>query len=148
MRKWRCRTVPANHSWETMDQIVLPMKYRADVLSLEHDTPMFGHLGVKKAWRRVLMHIYWSNVQKDDKPYCRSCHVCQVVGKPIQKIVKDPLIPVPAFEEPFTKVLVDCVGPLVQTKSGNQYRLTMKCCSNRFPEAVPLRNITAKSIKF
>ena len=27
----------------------------------------------------------------------------------------------PAFEEPFSRVIVDCVGPLPKTTSGNQY---------------------------
>ena len=33
-----------------------------------------------------------------------------------------------------------------KTKSGNQYLLTIICTSTRFPEAVPLRNIKAKTI--
>jgi hypothetical protein len=33
-----------------------------------------------------------------------------------------------------------------KTKSGNQYLLTIMCTSTRFPEAVPLRNIKAKTI--
>ncbi|XP_072178543.1 uncharacterized protein [Diadema setosum] len=54
--------------------------------------------------------------------------------------------PIPAFEEPFSRVIVDCVGPLPRTKSGNQYLLTMMCASTRFPKAIPLRTITAKNV--
>ena len=43
-----------------------------------------------------------------------------MVGKPNQKI---PLQPIPAFEEPFSTVLIDCVGPLPKSKSGNEYLL-------------------------
>ena len=57
-----------------------------------------------------------------------------------------PLKPIPAFNEPFSRVIVDCVGPLPRTKSGNQYLLTIKCASTRFPEAIPLRNIKASTI--
>ena len=28
---------------------------------------------------------------------------------------------IPAFSEPFSKVMIDCVGPLPKTKAGNQY---------------------------
>ena len=54
--------------------------------------------------------------------------------------------PIPAFDEPFNQVLIDCVGPLQQTKTGNQYILTIMCASTRFPEAISLRNIRAATI--
>ena len=38
-------------------------------------------------------------------------------------------------------VLIDCVGPLPKTKSGNQCLLTIMCQFTRLPEAIPLRNI-------
>ncbi|KAK0040803.1 Retrovirus-related Pol polyprotein from transposon 17.6 [Biomphalaria pfeifferi] len=69
-----------------------------------------------------------------------------MVGKPNQKIPVAPLKPIPAFEEPFSRVLIDCVGPLPRTKAGNQYLLTIMCASTRFPEAIPLRNIKASNI--
>lgn len=85
-------------------------------------------------------------MRKDVVEYCRSCHVCQLVGKPNQKIPPAHLNPIPAFEEPFTKVIIDCVGPLPKTKVGNQYLLTIMCASTRFPEAIPLRNIKSRTI--
>ena len=92
------------------------------------------------------MFMYELALRKDVSEYCRSCHTCQVVGKPNQKIPAAPLKPIPAFNEPFSRVIVDCVGPLHKTKSGNQYQLTIMCASTRFPEAIPLRNIKAKTI--
>ena len=43
-------------------------------------------------------------------------------------------------------MIIDYVGPLPKTMSGNQYLLTIMCASTQFPEAIPLRNIKAKSI--
>ena len=57
-----------------------------------------------------------------------------------------PLKPIPAIKEPFSQVIIDCIGPLPKTKLGNQYLLTIMCLSTRFPEAIPLRNIKAPSI--
>ena len=70
-----------------------------------------------------------------------------MVGKPNQKIPRAPLQPIPAFEEPYSRVLIDCVGPLPKSKSGNEYLLTIMCTSTRtrFPEAIPLRNVKAKT---
>ena len=69
-----------------------------------------------------------------------------MVGKPNQTIPKACLQPIPAFDEPFSRIIIDCVGPLPKTKSGCQYLLTVMCASTRFPEAIPLRNIKTKTI--
>ena len=69
-----------------------------------------------------------------------------MVGKPNQTTPKAQLQPIPAFDEPFSRILIDCVGPLPRIKSGNEYLLTIMCTSTRFPEAIPLRNIKTKSI--
>ena len=75
-----------------------------------------------------------------------SCHTCQVVGKSNQIIPKAGLQPIPAIDEPFSRIIIDCVGPLPKTKSGNEYLLTIMCASTRFPEAIHLRTIKTKTI--
>ena len=146
VRKWRDPTVPACHEWETKYQVVVPQSFRPHVLELAHETPTAGHLGVKKTARRLMEHFWWPGVRKSVVLHCRCCHVCQVVGKPNQNPIKAPLQPIPAFDEPFSQVIIDCVGPLPRTSAGNEYLLTIMCASTRFPEAIPLRNITAQSV--
>ena len=146
MRKWRSPTVPASEEWSVVYQIVVPKVYRKEVLRLAHEIPMGGHLGVRKTYDKITRHFYWPKIRRCVSNYCKTCHACQVVGKPNQTIPAAPLKPIPAFEEPFSRVIVDCVGPLPKTKSGNQYLLTIMCASTRFPEAIPLRNITAPKI--
>ena len=146
MRKWRPTDAKPEDEWRVIHQIVLPQLCRSHVLKLAHDIPMSGHLGVNKTLDRIQNHFYWPGIRSDVSNYCKSCHTCQLVGKPNQKPQKAPLKPIPAFETPFSRVLVDCVGPLPKSKSGNQYLLTIMCASTRFPEAIPLRNITAKNI--
>ena len=109
-------------------------------------TPLAGHLEAKKTLHKISEHFYWPSLTKDVTEFCRSCHTCQVVGKLNQTIPMAPLRLIPAFEEPFSRVIIDCVGPLPKTKSGNQYLLTIMCASTRFPEAVSLRNIKTKTI--
>lgn len=55
-----------------------------------------------------------------------------MVGKPNEKILSAPLQPIPPYEEPFSRVLVDCVWPLPRTRSINQYLPTIMCTSTRF----------------
>ena len=146
MRRWRPPDASGDEDFRDVHQIVVPKLYRKEILSLAHEAPLAGHLGINKTQEKVLRYFFWPGLRHDVVEFCKSCHVCQVVGKPNQKIPPAPLRPIPAFEEPFSRVIVDCVGPLPRTKSGNQYLLTMMCASTRFPEAIPLRTITAKNV--
>ena len=78
--------------------------------------------------------------------FCRSCHACQVAGKAGHNIPSAPLQPTPEVGSPFLRVIIDCVGPLPRTKKGHEYLLTIMDVATRFPEAVPLRNIRARTI--
>ena len=146
MRKWRPPDVSAEDEWTVNHQIVIPRVYRPEILNLAHETPMSGHLGVNKTYHKILNHFYWPGLKSDVSQHCKSCHTCQMVGKPNQTIPKAQLQPIPAFDEPFSRVIIDCVGPLPKTKKGCEYLLTIMCASTRFPEAIPLRNIKAKTI--
>ena len=106
---------------------------------------MSGHLGVNKTYHKILNHFYRAGLKSDVSQFCKSCHTCQMVGKH-KTIPKAHLQPIPAFDEPLSRIIIDCVGPLPKIKSGHEYLLTIMCASTRFPEAIPLRNITTKNI--
>ena len=69
-----------------------------------------------------------------------------MVGKPNKPISVVPLKPIPACGEPFSEVIIDCVGPLPKITAGNKYLLTIMCKATHFPKAVPLQNIKAPKI--
>ena len=102
--------------------------------------------GVNKTYLKILNHFYWPHLRRDVSEYGKSCHVCQMVGKPNETIPMAPLKPIPACSKPFSEIIIDCIGPLPKTKSGNEYLLTIMCRSTRFPEAIPLCNIKAPRI--
>lgn len=143
MRSWSPRS-GITHS--SVCQIVVPQPFRSYVLSLAHEHYMSAHLGIRKTYNRVLRYFFWPGLKSDIVKFCRSCHICQVSGKPNQVIPVAPLKPIPVVSEPFEQVIVDCVGPLPKTKSGNQYILTVMCAATRYPEAIPLRSIKARGI--
>ena len=107
---------------------------------------MSGHLGVNKTYHNILNHFYWPGLKCDISQFCKSCHTCQMVGKPNQTIPKAHLQSIPAFDEPFSRIIINCVGPLPKTKSGHEYLLSIMCASTCFPEAIPLQNIKTKNI--
>ena len=150
MRRWNSQSggveVEAYHDWGVVYQVVIPVNCRQQVLLLGHEHIWSGHLGITKTYHRVLKHFFWPELKADVVHFCRTCSTCQIVGKPNQPVPCAPLQPIPAVVEPFERVLVDCVGPLPKSKSGNQILLTMMCVSTRFPEAIPLRTVTAQAV--
>ncbi len=78
--------------------------------------------------------------------FCKTYGLCQEVGKPNQVIRPAPIHPIPVVEVPFSKVVIDCAGPLPRTNRENQYLVTIMCMSSRFPETFPLKSIKSKNI--
>uniref|UniRef100_A0A3B3R2R2 Gypsy retrotransposon integrase-like protein 1 n=1 Tax=Paramormyrops kingsleyae TaxID=1676925 RepID=A0A3B3R2R2_9TELE len=90
--------------------------------------------------------FFWPCVKRDVSVYIKSCHTCQLVGKPNQAVKPAPLHPIAAIHEPFEYLLIDCVGPLPPSKAGAKYLLTVMCQATRYPAAYPLRTITSRSL--
>ena len=80
MRKWRPPQVPAEDDWAEYHQIVVPQSYRPEILSMAHETPLAGHLGVNKTYNKMAKHFYWPKMKGDVVKFCRSCHTCQVAN--------------------------------------------------------------------
>lgn len=144
-RASRSLNVPADQV-EVVRQLVIPEKYRSRLLYLSHEHNLAGHFGVRKTFQKLAQHFFWPQMRRDIKRHVLSCKVCQLVGKPNQKIPKAPLIPVPSVGEPFGEIVIDVVGPLPRTRGGNEYLLTMVDRVTRFPEAIPLRSIRSEKI--
>lgn len=142
MRWWK----PSNSEGDRVSQIVLPTGYRYQIMQLAHEHPCSGHLGVTKTYDRISRNFFWPSLKSSVSAFVRSCHVCQLAGKPNQKIPQAPLKPIPVVGEPFERLILDCVGPLPKAKSGHQYLLTIMCATTRYPEAVPLRSIKTKAV--
>ncbi|XP_076038313.1 uncharacterized protein LOC143023610 [Oratosquilla oratoria] len=146
-RRWVESTCPTDDAvWSERRQVMLPKVYRKEVLRLGHDSPLSGHLGVRKTLDRIWQHFYWPGIRRDVAQHCRTCHTCQLVGKPNQPVPVAPLKPIPVGEEPFAKVIVDIVGPLPKTARGHEYILTLMDTFSRYPEAIPLRKVRAKVV--
>ena len=145
MRVFRPKQLPDDAVWAEVHQIVLPCNLRQPVIEIAHEA-FAEHLGITKTCGKILSEFYWPGIRKDVTSYVNTCHTCQVVGKPNQCIPPYPLQPIKVPTEPFTKIIIDIVGPLPKTKKGNQYILTIMDPTTRYPEAFPLKNITSRTI--
>lgn len=125
-------------------QLVVPAKFCSLVLKVAHDDS--GHFGVRKTYLHILKHFFWPRMKRDVAAYIKTCHVCQVSGKPNQHGKPAPLQPIVAVGEPFAHLIVDCVGPLPPSKSGCKYLLTVMCQSTQYPAAYPLCSITTRAV--
>jgi len=143
IRNWRDKLAPPVSS---IHQIVVPTYLRAKLLHIAHDIPAAGHLGVAKTEKRLLRHFYWPGLSRDTRNYCRSCDVCQRLGKG-KKPAPAPLHSMPLVNEPFAQIAIDIIGPLpICNESGNKYILTVLDLCTHYPEAVPLKQHTAADV--
>ncbi|XP_073672376.1 uncharacterized protein [Paramisgurnus dabryanus] len=130
---------------EQILQVVLPEKFREIALKTAH-CETAGHFGVKKTYNQLLKHYYWPRIKRDVARFVRTCHVCQVAGKQNAVIKPAPLQPIQSVGKPFEHLIIDCVGPLPQSKSGCVYLFTIMCQATRYPAAYALRTITTRSV--
>ncbi len=91
MRKWSPRH--AENDWSTVFPSVVPKPYREQVLSIAHDHELSGHVGIRKTYDHLMKHFFWPSMKSDVAKFCKSCHACQVAGKPNQVVPLAPLKP-------------------------------------------------------
>uniref|UniRef100_A0A8C5PVW7 Gypsy retrotransposon integrase-like protein 1 n=1 Tax=Leptobrachium leishanense TaxID=445787 RepID=A0A8C5PVW7_9ANUR len=129
---------------DVVEQLVVPKPYRRMVLDLAHGHIMGGHLGIEKTKERISQRFFWPGLHADVKEYCESCPECQYSAP--SPHFRSPLVPLPIIEVPFKRIGMDLVGPVVKTARGHQCILVILDYATRYPEAIPLRNTSAKTI--
>ena len=100
---------------DVRDQLVVPTRFRWELIRLVHGAHLGAHLGNKKTLQKILRRFFWPGLHRDMSEYCRACEECQR-----GKRGRMPRAP-STIEQPFKRVAVDIVGPLQRTKHGNKY---------------------------
>ena len=127
---------------ETTNLIVLPQKFRLQVMQLAHEG--LGHLGARKVKSLIRQRFTWPGVGQSVIRHCRSCATCQRCNKAPAR--KAPLVEREVLSEPFESLAFDIVGPMPKGKGGCRFLLTAICMASKWPEAIPLRSVTAKAV--
>ena len=127
-----------------VDRVVVPEAYRNEILRVAHTIPLAGHMGSTKTLNRIEAHFFWPGISLDVRKFCATCPQCQIVARKL-KSHRAPLNPVKSETEPFRKIAIDIVGELPRTTTGYKYILIVDYAT-RYPEAIPLRNTSSKTI--
>lgn len=61
------------------------------ILDFAHNSAA-DHLGVLNMYDWILRKLNWPDLKQEVSQFCKTWHICQVVGKPNQKIQLAPLL--------------------------------------------------------
>ena len=130
------------HVFEVERLLVLPSSFRNRVLRLAHDGQ--GHMGSRRVIALIKQKFDWPGLGQEAIQYCRSCVSCQKSAKPRARQV--PMMERRVLSEPFESLAFDLVGPFPKGKGGCRYLLTCVCMASKWPEALPIRSMTASAV--
>ncbi len=138
------RVTQEAQSKEITTQLLVPKSRREMLFQTAHCTPMAGHLGEAKTRERLMARFFWPGLHENVRRWCVACRECQLVNPPAT--AKAPLRPLPLMEVPFERIGMDLIGPLERSARGHRFALVLVDYATRYPEAVPLRSISVKSV--
>ena len=131
-----------NHVTEVVRLLVLPKSFRERVMDLAHEK--LGHMGSRRVLSLLRQKFVWPGMGQEVIKHCRSCPTCQKCAKPRARQV--PMVERKILSEPFESMAFDLVGPIPKGKGGHRYLLTCVCMASKWPEAIPIRCMTANAV--
>ena len=122
--------------------IALPKPFRKQVLQLAHEKS--GLYARRKTQDLIRRSFLWPLLATDVTDHCKSCSTCQKMTK--SGPCKAPMVRREIVSLPFEFIAIDIVGPFERGKGGYKYLLTYICMASKWPEAIPMKTETARSV--
>ena len=131
----RQRTIKPAAFSAIVPRLVIPLAFHRTLLTLFHDSPFGGHLGVTHTFYKISQAYYWDSLYQDVMDFVGSCPVCQT-----EKIHRHSLrhteLRMQRPTSPFSIVSMDFIGPFEQSHDF-KYVLTFIDHFTKFAIAVP-----------
>ena len=118
---------------EKYPRIVLPEKYRDDVIKRSHEE--VGHLSINKTMKRTQDLYDWPGMKKDVRDFVADCATCRVHQNHTPKTTFGEM---PIANYPFEIIGMNLIGPLVTSTNNNKYVLTIIDHCIGWSEAYPI----------
>ena len=117
LKKW-AMTYPLKQTGELYwygDRLVVmeDISLKRGVISLYHDSPTAGHLGISNTTWAIAQDFWWPAMKKDVTKYVKGCTECQAKKNQLNK-PKPPLFPITSdtYDTPFTSIAMDFIVKL------------------------------------
>jgi hypothetical protein len=138
---------PISDDMLTLKRLVVPTGMRTRVIACLHQHPLSGHAGITRTLTLARRIAFWPSMQKDIIEAIQGCEVCiQAKRRSVDKNVVLHQTSTGEHQR-LNTFYTDIVGPWPSTSSNDyKYLLTFQDAVTKYPEAVPLHNITAETV--
>lgn len=115
-------------------------KFRKIFMAAIHN---FAHPGRRSTMKLLTERFVWPGIKKDAEEFVKQCVKCQ--QSKINRHTRTPLVRFPDCTNRFTDINMDIVGPFPPSNE-QKYCLMIVDRFTNWPEAVPMPDMTAKSV--
>lgn len=121
-----------------------PVQQKHLIETFHNDMIFGGHPGQKRLYSKLRKMYYWKNMAKQVAKFVKNCDKCLLNKVRIGN--KEPLALTSTPQKPFDVIVIDTIGKLPMSESGNLYALTIICDLTKYVVTAAMPNKEAKTV--